>query len=691
MPYARLARVLAVLTTILAAADVAVTATYRKVLSEQSVAVHGFPFLTGAVVLSGWLGAVIVSRYERHPIGWLLCLIGLTGAMSVLGEAYNIWVLHEGGPGPVALAGVAGWSSALLSGQASIGGIALILLLAPDGRLLSRRWVVVPWLVVVGELVFAAGMTTGGVRTFDFESASFGTAGGILASIGFSLIMVALLSGTVSMLIRLRRSDGTRRQQLRLVAVGPLLVLAGVTNLIVGQSLNGGHQTFAKAVPLFAAFFLLPVLHTVAVLRYRLHDVDVFINAAVLVTVATAFAAGGYVAVVVLVGDQVDSRAGGWWLSLAGTAAVAVAFQPLRRWVVHLANRLAYGPRARPYVALSDFSSRLVAAPLPRTLLPAVADAAGRAVSAQGAVVTLDVPGAGVLSATWGQTGPGSGSPYDVPVRSGGQVLGGITVLVPEGRTLRPADARLLQALADQAAMAFRNTALATQLTERVEQLDRTTQQLSESRARLVDASDDARRALEAAISREVLPRLSFLPGRIATTRAAPDLRPEAAAPLLSDTNSALESLRELTRGVYPTQLSRVGLAPALRARLGQAGLASILEVEDSAADRRFAPRVERAVYFCCAEAAPALSDRSVVLLHADERGLRLHLGGVAVGRVDLQAVADRVAAADGSLTSADDELTVWVPTDQSGAPEEGAASAHASASRSGPNAALGT
>ena len=188
------------------------------------------------------------------------------------------------------------------------------------------------------------------------------------------------------------------------------------------------------SVPLFTAFLLLPVFHTMAVLRYRLHDVEVIVNAAVLVAAGTAFAAVGYVALVVVIGGAVDSRTGGWALSLAGTVLVALAFQPLRRWVVHLANRLAYGPRARPYVALSDFSGALVEAPRPETLLAAVADAAGRAVSAQGATATLDVPGLGVLSASWGEDAT-LGVPYDVPVRSGGQVLGRITVRLPEGRS----------------------------------------------------------------------------------------------------------------------------------------------------------------------------------------------------------------------------------------------------------------
>ena len=162
-------------------------------------------------------------------------------------------------------------------------------------------------------------------------------------------------------------------------------------------------------------------------------------------------------------------------------------------------------------------------------------------------------------------------------------------------------------------------------------------------------------------------------------------------AGLLDDTNSALESLRELTRGVYPTQLTRAGLVPALRSRLGQVGLASILEVDGSVADRRFTPRVEMAVYFCCAEAAPAMSDRSSVSLGADETSLRLRLRDVEPDQIDLQAIADRVAAVDGSLEESGGGLTVCLPIAQPASSEEDVARAQAPSSRSGPNSALGT
>ena len=68
-------------------------------LSETAVAVHGFPFVHGAVVGSAVMGALIVSRYDRHPIGWLLCLVGTVSSVSPAAEAYAYWVQEADGPG----------------------------------------------------------------------------------------------------------------------------------------------------------------------------------------------------------------------------------------------------------------------------------------------------------------------------------------------------------------------------------------------------------------------------------------------------------------------------------------------------------------------------------------------------------------------------------------------------------------
>ena len=79
----------------LVVADVLVSAQAVGLLSETAVAVHGFPFVDGAVLGSSVMGALIISRYERHPIGWLLSIVGTASALSLLAEAYAYWVLRR--------------------------------------------------------------------------------------------------------------------------------------------------------------------------------------------------------------------------------------------------------------------------------------------------------------------------------------------------------------------------------------------------------------------------------------------------------------------------------------------------------------------------------------------------------------------------------------------------------------------
>ena len=92
--------------------DIAVTAAYSSLFSEAAVAVHGFPFTQLAVLgLGGCWVRSSCRAYERHAVGVLLSLIGVLSSFSLVTEAYHIWVIDEGGPGPADLAAVAGWLS----------------------------------------------------------------------------------------------------------------------------------------------------------------------------------------------------------------------------------------------------------------------------------------------------------------------------------------------------------------------------------------------------------------------------------------------------------------------------------------------------------------------------------------------------------------------------------------------------
>jgi hypothetical protein len=638
---ARVAWILAALTVVLVVTDTIVGAQAVPLLSETAVAVHGFPFVHGAVVGSALMGALVISRYERHPIGWLLCAVGTAGAVALLTEAYAYWVLEDDGPGPTGLAGVSAWISGLLGGQLLIAALTLMYLLAPDGHFLSPRWRYVGWLTGFGALLCILAILSVKPTEFRLFTAEWdpGPVRSAMLSWGFLLINVGLVGSIVSMTSRLRRSSGEQRQQLRLIALSAALAALGIVCLFVVQALNGGRQTWLAGVPLFVAFFLMPILFAVAVLRYRLFELDVIINRTAVLAAATAFAAVGYTTLVVTVGRQ----AGGFWFSLLVTAFVAVAFQPVRRHVVRLANRLAYGPRAQPYEELADFSARLAETPSVSGLLPAVAAAAGEALAATAATATL-----GSASAMWG-TDSAATDVHRVTVADG---LGAIEVAIPKGRRLRASDERLLRALADQAGVAFRNVAMEAELAEHVAVLDRTTAELARSRVRIIEADDRVRQDLERAISSDVLPHLLAVSGGL---RDGTEI-----GYLVERVNAGLEALRELTRGVFPTQLARQGL----RSLPPGISISPVLE------GRRFAPRVEAAVYFCCARVATAR-----VELQGDE--LVLALPGVTSYDEDLR---DRVEAAGGSLSVSDQTLSVRIPAD-----------IQTSDSRSGPKVAFGT
>ena len=178
-----------------------------------------------------------------------------------------------------------------------------------------------------------------------------------------------------------------------------------------------------------------------------------------------------------MLGGQVER----FWPSVVATAVVALAFQPLRSSVVRFADRLAYGSRAAPYDALSDFSRRLGESPAPDALLPAVAEAVGRAVSAHEVRVMLDVEHGTPPTAVWAPEGVEPAAVDEdslvmVPISDRSGRLGEMSVRLRPGRTARPHEVALVADIAEQAALAFRNARLQAELAAHVAQLDEQTE-----------------------------------------------------------------------------------------------------------------------------------------------------------------------------------------------------------------------
>jgi signal transduction histidine kinase len=643
---------LAAFAGVCAVADTVLTGLRTPLLSLDAWAEHGWPSVTLATLGSALMGALIVSRYPRHPVGWLLMVAGMS-SLSISSEAYYLWAFDGDGHGPAVAGHVAGWVSSLLGAPLAMTAVILVLLIAPDGRLLSPRWRWVGRSALLGLALYTATVLSLSPTTFDLDEQDLGPGMSVLANIGVTMMIVSLVTATVGLGVRLHRAQGETRRQLLWIAASAVLLAGSFAWLLLIVGLNGGEQSGLAVFILFLGYLSVPVCTAVAVLRHRLFDIDVVVNRALVVFFAAAFAAGAYVLVVVALGAVVGGRTG-FWPSLLVTAAVALAFQPLRRRVVGLADRLAFGASAEPYDALAEFSRRLGESPDPSDLLPAVAEAAAGAVGARGVAVDLTLPFGPALSATWpAPAAAGVGQRTEIAIVDDEEQLGTLTVEMPPGRGLRDRDAALLRDLADQSLVAFRNARLSAELAHRVDLLDLQAQALEESRRRLIDAADAERRRLEHAVRREVAPHLDALPSLLESLGSddAPPVSADDVQRLRGQVEQALEALRDITRGVYPAQLQRAGLEPALRSLIARTPDARLLVDGDPLLPRNDS-RVEAAAYFCVAEAVRALTGPVEVTLTRRPDEVVVVVEGTDGAELPVPHMRDRAEALDGTVTS---------------------------------------
>jgi signal transduction histidine kinase len=654
-----LARVVLGLAVLAGVLDTVFTAAYRPLLSESTWADHGWPLAPLAGVGCALMGALIVSRHPRHPLGWLLSVASLL-SVTLAGEAYSVWVLDGNGPGSPYSAHVAAWASPLL-GWPAFTALIFVFLLSPDGRLPSPRWRWAVWVTAVGLCLHELGTLTLDPAGFVVGQRSGDrSVSGPLLAVGVALVAAGLVASAVSIAWRLRRAEDDLRRQLLWIASAAAFLAFGVVVILAVPMVQGKEGTWLAALPLKLAQLAVPLCVAVAVLRHRLVQIDLIVNRALVLALATGLVAVGYVVVVVVTGVAVGQGTTGFWPSLLATALVALAFQPIRRSVVKVADRLSFGAAAAPYEALADFSRRVGDSPDPSDLLPAVADAAGQAVAAGRVVVLLHVGSGPDQRAVWASDqATDHGRPLtrgtELAVVDHGERLGSITVEMPAGRPLRVRERRLLADLADQAGLAFRSARLSAELSGQVAQLRRRTDELAESRRRLITAADAERSRLERAITREVLLHLQPLPDRLrqlssARPGAKSPVDPASLEPLVESLSTALEALREITRGVFPAQLVRSGLPMALTSLLARTGSGRRLVVENFPAGRRFDPGVEAAAYFCVLEAVHDLGEPVVVVLDAQADELQVSVSGTDRGGLPVDEMRDRVEAAGGEV-----------------------------------------
>jgi signal transduction histidine kinase len=684
----------------------------------------------------GVVGALVASRRPHNPTGWLFLFIAVVGGLQGVEDQYVRFALLTH-PGSLPLVAWAAWlNSWTLYLIFPAGAVALFMVLLPEGRLPSNRWRPVVAIAMVstaatclltalspGPLAMSsngvnfptptnpAGLTflKGAITTGDSTTAL----NGATWFVGLAILLVA----AAAPVMRMRRSNREQRQQLKWIAYAVLTTTVAVVpiSFLAGTVL----PSWAFDVPIVVGFGVaLPVAAGIAIFKHRLYDIDVVINRTVVYGSLAVFITAVYVGIAVGIGALIGG--GGkpnLGLSIFATAIVAVGFQPVRERVQRVANRLVYGKRASPYEVLSQFSERVAESVAVDDVLPRMARVLAEGTGAQRADVWLRSGSVWRDAAMWpvggaafaptpavdGNLPSSSGGDRMVAVRHQGELLGALSVTKRSGESLTPVEENLLSHLAGQAGLVLKNVGLTADLQARLEEL-------RASRQRLVTAQDEERRRLERNLHDGAQQHLVALKVKLGLAEMLLGRDPERARVTLdqlkSDADEALDTLRDLARGIYPPLLADKGLGAALES---QARKATVPVAVDADGIARYSQDVEAAVYFAVLEALQNVqkyAGASRALIRLREESGELHFSVDDDGRgfdvattptgTGLVNMGDRVDALGGQL-----EVTSTIGTGTSVAgriPVDGGpvyavaplAADHASTSRSGLNSDLG-
>ena len=617
-------------------------------------------FFSAVLLTFPAVGFFVLSRRPDARLGWLMVSMGVGQALLGPPTAYGAYAVQHDLPlGPLGLAlGAPGWVP-------FIGISGYLLLLFPDGRLPSHRWRWLAWACGIGLMLVMVAIW---FNPGDFADSGFpdidnpmgiDALGPVLD--GFFVLLLAapllVLGGAVSLFVRLRRTtDDVVRHQIRWLTYAAALIaalfgLAWVPGLGNNDEWSGWIQNVGAL-----SFILIPITIGIAILRYRLYDIDVVIRKTLVFAAMAGVIALVYVGLVVGVGALVGTTQSPV-LSALAAAVVALVFQPVRSRARRLADRVVYGKRATPYEVMSTFGDQLAGTYSADDVLARTARVLGEGVGAERARVWLSIGGDLREVASWPDDALDRDDDFTTDVRHQGEALGALAVAMPPNDPMTPSKEKLIRDLAAQAGLVLRNERLTSALKARLADLQA-------AQKRLVSAQDAERRKLERNIHDGAQQQLVALAVKARLARTLTERDPAKAEEMLSqieaETHDALEDLRDLARGIYPPLLADKGLEAAL---IAQARKSTVPVEVDAGGIDRFPQEIEAAVYFSTLEALQntakyaGASRASVTLSRAngslsftitdDGTGFDTSATGYGTG---LQGIADRLGALDGDL-----------------------------------------
>jgi two-component system, NarL family, sensor kinase len=507
-----------------------------------------------------WVGGVLLARRPGHPMGPLLCLIGLAIAFSTANYAYARYTLVYS-PGSLPFGTAALWVNTWAYAPAtSLGGMVLLLVF-PEGRLLSRRFRPALWAALAFIPLSVAAFAfyprnLGPLFSNRSNPYAIPRLDWLFEACGALAIVCGLVAGAgaaASVTLRWRRADRVGRQQFKwLLAVLPLWIVALIAILVLP-----GTWSLALALP---AGILMPIAVGIAVLRYRLYEIDILLNRAALYGTLTVGMAGVYLAVVVIAQSFRSAfglKGSGLPVQVIATVLAASALWPLHDRVQRRVDRLFYGDRGVPYEALARLGRRVEEAADTETALHSVVRTIADSLRLPYAALELRLGDGWSPAATYGEAPPQLVAfPLTFQRETVGRLLVGTR---SRGEQLGPDDERLLADLARQAGPATHVVALR--------------RALDASRAGLVTAREEERRRLRRDLHDGLGPTLAGLTLGLDTARARSAGQPglqELLGKLKAETQRAVGDVRRIVYGLRPPTLDEFGLVGSLREEVGR-------------------------------------------------------------------------------------------------------------------------
>lgn len=347
----------------LVAFGILLTAANRSV--ENEIEPYTVNLVVAALAFST-VGALVASRQRKNPIGWLLLGIGMLYATELFAGNYSVYTLVTN-PGSLPGAPLSAW----LTSWVWISGGSLVLfvfLYFPDGRLPSPRWRSVAWLVLANTALAVAPFAFGPGPLRDFSEGlpvvnpvGIEGSGGLLnlfARVSFLLLVPISLALIFAFFVRFRRVRGEERQQIKWVAYGVALFAFAVIAVTVWPSLD---RSALGSVLFLVGFLAIPSAMALAILKYRLYDIDVVINRTLVYGALTVMLALVYFGSIALLQ--------GSWIALTGqrsqlavvasTLVIAALFNPLRRRIQNFIDRRFYRRKYDAVKTLEEFGASL--------------------------------------------------------------------------------------------------------------------------------------------------------------------------------------------------------------------------------------------------------------------------------------------------------------------------------------------